>query len=140
VCIGGDKDESENRKQFEMFREYFLDVMDGYLFLASAASDRKILKDAARAYKTNEKVLSSREEQGTTISGGVQNEDPEEEDHPSFALSDAILRLKNQSFFCEKQLANDKTRSVLRRAMGDDLTERYMTEVLFDVDENTPLS
>ena len=140
VCIGGDKDESENRKQFEMFREYFLDVMDGYLFLASAASDRKILKDAARAYKTNEKVLSSREEEGTTISGGVQKEDPEEEDHPSFALSDAILRLKNQSFFCEKQLANEKTRSVLRRAMGDDLTERYMTEVLFDVDENTPLS
>jgi hypothetical protein len=140
VCIGGDKDESENRKQFEMFREYFLDVMDGYLFLASAASDRKILKDAARAYKTNEKVLSSREEEGTTISGGVQREDPEEEDHPSFALSDAILRLKNQSFFCEKQLANEKTRSVLRRAMGDDLTERYMTEVLFDVDENTPLS
>ena len=140
VCIGGDKDESENRKQFEMFRDYFLDVMDGYLFLASAASDRKILKDAARAYKTNEKVLSSREEEGTTISGGVQKEDPEEEDHPSFALSDAILRLKNQSFFCEKQLANEKTRSVLRRAMGDDLTERYMTEVLFDVDENTPLS
>ena len=140
VCIGGDKDESENRKQFEMFRDYFLDVMDGYLFLASAASDRKILKDAVGAYKTNEKVLSSREEEGTTIFGSVQKEDPEEEDHPSFALSDAILRLKNQTFFCEKQLANEKTRSVLRRAMGDDLTERYMTEVLFDVDENTPLS
>jgi phycocyanobilin:ferredoxin oxidoreductase len=135
VCIGGDKDESENRKQFEMFRDYFLDVMDGYLFLASAASDRKILKDAVRAYKTNEKVLSSREEE--------EEEDifqKEGEDHPSFALSDAILRLKNQAFFCEKQLANEKTRSVLRRAMGDDLTERYMTEVLFDVDENTPLS
>jgi len=112
-----------------------LDVMDGYLFLASAASDRKILKDAVRAYKTNEKVLSSREEE--------EDEDifqKEGEDHPSFALSDAILRLKNQAFFCEKQLSNDKTRSVLRRAMGDDLTERYMTEVLFDVDENTPLS
>jgi len=135
VCIGGDKDVSENRKQFEMFRDYFLDVMDGYLFLASAASDRKILKDAVRAYKTNEKVLSSREEE--------EDEDifqKEGEDHPSFALSDAILRLKNQTFFCEKQLSNDKTRSVLRRAMGDDLTERYMTEVLFDVDENTPLS
>jgi hypothetical protein len=139
VCIGGDKDESENRKQFEMFRDYFLDVMDGYLFLASAASDRKILEDAVRAYKTNEKVLSSsrEEEEEEDI---VQKEDPEEEDHPSFALSDAILRLKNQTFFCEKQLANEKTRSVLRRAMGDDLTERYMTEVLFDVDENTPLS
>ena len=125
ICIGGDKEESENQKQFEMFREYFLDVMDGYLFLASTKSDKKILKDTVEAYKTNQKV-------GTT--------DDDTDDHPSFALSDALLRLKRQIAFCEKQLTNDKTRSVLERAMGTSLADRYMTEVLFDVRENTPLA
>ncbi len=125
ICIGGDKEESENQKQFEMFREYFLDVMDGYLFLASTKSDKKILKDTVEAYKTNQKV-------GTT--------DTDTDDHPSFALSDALLRLKRQIAFCEKQLTNDKTRSVLERAMGTSLADRYMTEVLFDVRENTPLA
>ena len=108
-----------------MFREYFLDVMDGYLFLASTKSDKKILKDTVEAYKTNQKV-------GTT--------DDDTDDHPSFALSDSLLRLKRQIAFCEKQLTNDKTRSVLERAMGTSLADRYMTEVLFDVRENTPLA
>ena len=125
ICIGGDKEESENQKQFEMFREYFLDVMDGYLFLASTKSDKKILKDTVEAYKTNQKV-------GTT--------DDDTDDHPSFALSDALLRLKRQIAFCEKQLTNDKTRSVLERATGTAFAERYMTEVLFDVRETTPLA
>ncbi len=125
ICIGGDKEESENQKQFEMFREYFLDVMDGYLFLASTKSDKKILKDTVEAYKTNQKV-------------GTTNDDTD--DHPSFALSDSLLRLKRQIAFCEKQLTNDKTRSVLERATGTAFAERYMTEVLFDVRETTPLA
>lgn len=48
-------------------------------------------------------------------------------------------RLAAQARFCEKQLLNDKTRRVLERSMGEALTERYMTEVLFDVTPDTPL-
>lgn len=40
--------------------------------------------------------------------------------------------------FCEKQLENDKTRKALERSMGGPRTERYMTEVLFDVTAGTP--
>ena len=135
VCIGGDKDQIENQKQFELFREYFLDVMDGYLFLASTASDKNILKDTVRAYKTNQKVALGNHPKDDDV-----NDDDDEDDHPSFALPDALLRLKKQILFCEKQLTNEKTRAVLERAMGSRLCERYMTEVLFDVNERTPLS
>jgi hypothetical protein len=47
-------------------------------------------------------------------------------------------RLAAQSFFCEKQLENDKTRKALERSMGEERTARYMTQVLFDVTERTP--
>jgi phycocyanobilin:ferredoxin oxidoreductase len=47
-------------------------------------------------------------------------------------------RLAAQSFFCEKQLENDKTRKALERSMGEERTARYMTTVLFDVTERTP--
>ena len=47
-------------------------------------------------------------------------------------------RLAAQSFFCEKQLENDKTRKALERSMGEERTARYMTQVLFDVTEQTP--
>ena len=47
-------------------------------------------------------------------------------------------RLAAQVRFCEKQLLNDKTRRVLERSMGSESTERYMTEVLFDVTADTP--
>ena len=134
VCIGGNKDQIENQKQFELFREYFLDVMDGYLFLASTASDKKILKDTVRAYKTNQKVALGNHPKDDDVN------DEDEDDHPSFAFPDALLRLKKQILFCEKQLTNEKTRAVLERAMGSRLCERYMTEVLFDVNERTPLS
>lgn len=134
VCIGGNKDQIENQKQFELFREYFLDVMDGYLFLASTASDKKILKDTVRAYKTNQKVALGNHPKDDDVN------DDDEDDHPSFAFPDALLRLKKQILFCEKQLTNEKTRAVLERAMGSRLCERYMTEVLFDVNERTPLS
>ena len=47
-------------------------------------------------------------------------------------------RLAAQTFFCEKQLENDKTRKALERSMGAERTDRYMTQVLFDVNERTP--
>lgn len=47
-------------------------------------------------------------------------------------------RLAAQTFFCEKQLENDKTRKALERSMGEERTARYMTQVLFDVTERTP--
>jgi phycocyanobilin:ferredoxin oxidoreductase len=47
-------------------------------------------------------------------------------------------RLAAQTFFCEKQLENDKTRKALERSMGEERTARYMTQVLFDVTEQTP--
>ena len=47
-------------------------------------------------------------------------------------------RLAAQTFFCEKQLENDKTRKALERSMGAERTDRYMTQVLFDVNEWTP--
>ena len=47
-------------------------------------------------------------------------------------------RLAAQTFFCEKQLENDKTRKALERSMGAERTDRYMTQVLFDVTERTP--
>ena len=109
--------------------------MDGYLFLASTASDKKILKDTVRAYKTNQKVALGNHPKDDDV-----NDEDDEDDHPSFALPDALLRLKKQILFCEKQLTNEKTRNVLERAMGSRLCERYMTEVLFDVNERTPLS
>lgn len=53
--------------------------------------------------------------------------------------SSAEARLEAQVRFCEKQLLNDKTRRVLERSMGEELTDRYMREVLFDVTPDTPL-
>jgi hypothetical protein len=42
-------------------------------------------------------------------------------------------RLAAQARFCIEQLRNDKTRKALERSMGKGMTDRYMTEVLFDV-------
>jgi len=47
-------------------------------------------------------------------------------------------RLSQHVLFCEKQLENDKTRKALERSMGVERTDRYMTQVLFDVTEGTP--
>jgi phycocyanobilin:ferredoxin oxidoreductase len=40
--------------------------------------------------------------------------------------------LAGQLYYCEKQQQNDKTRRVLEKSFGTELTERYMTTMLFD--------
>ena len=121
VCVAGDKAKDKNQKQFECFKEYFLDVMDVYL---RAASNRANVSDVVKAYESNAEIVRN-----------IQDQAPP----PSFALSDALNRKARQIRFCERQLSNEKTRVVLERAMGEAVADRYMREVLFDVNENTKL-
>ena len=47
--------------------------------------------------------------------------------------SEAIQKNKaGQSYYCQKQQQNDKTRRVLEKAFGVDWADRYMTQMLFD--------
>lgn len=39
-----------------------------------------------------------------------------------------------QRYYCQKQKQNDKTRRVLQKAFGEEWTDRYINQVLFDCD------
>lgn len=47
--------------------------------------------------------------------------------------------LAGQRYYCGKQQQNDKTRRVLEKAFGEVWAENYMTNVLFDVPEESEL-
>ena len=67
----------------------------------------------------------------------IQKNADDADENASFKNA-TMTRLAAQTFFCEKQLENDKTRKALERSMGAERTDRYMTQVLFDVTERTP--
>ena len=46
--------------------------------------------------------------------------------------------VEGQTFYCNKQSENDKTKRILIQAFGEEWTERYMSEVLFDVPTPVP--
>jgi phycocyanobilin:ferredoxin oxidoreductase len=41
--------------------------------------------------------------------------------------------IASQTYYCQKQQQNDKTRRVLEKAFGDEWADRYITTVLFDL-------
>ena len=51
---------------------------------------------------------------------------------PVFAFGQRQEILTAQSFYCQQQQKNDKTRRVLEKSLGQAWTERYMKEMLFD--------
>mmetsp|Transcript_39704 Transcript_39704/g.97590 ORF Transcript_39704/g.97590 Transcript_39704/m.97590 type:complete len:338 (+) Transcript_39704:83-1096(+) len=44
----------------------------------------------------------------------------------------ALEAVQGQTFYCDKQSENDKTRRILESAFGKEWSDRYMTTVLFD--------
>jgi phycocyanobilin:ferredoxin oxidoreductase len=59
--------------------------------------------------------------------------------HP-VAHPEQKLYLAGQRYYCTKQQQNDKTRRVLEKAFGETWAENYMTNVLFDMPEESALA
>jgi len=132
VCVGPPR-EDEAQEQAEAFCEYARGLHAAHLRLAAeagggvagAAAAGAVAGAAAGGQGYSSVDFGGGGEAGPSGSGGSDG-GPQE-------------RLAAQVRFCEKQLLNDKTRRVLEKSMGAELTERYMTEVLFDVTPLTPL-
>jgi phycocyanobilin:ferredoxin oxidoreductase len=55
--------------------------------------------------------------------------------HDAVDVQEAV---EGQTFYCQKQSENDKTRRILVQAFGAEWTDRYMSEVLFDEPPASP--
>ena len=108
VCVGPPKDDFPEQKQAEAFAEYAFGLFEAYAAYVSTETAKKRRGDSSESETDDEREIATR------------------------------ARLAAQTFFCEKQLENDKTRKALERSMGAERTDRYMTQVLFDVNERTP--
>ena len=51
---------------------------------------------------------------------------------PETSKAEIKLLESKQSYYCEQQQKNDKTRRVLEKAFGPEWTDRYMSTMLFD--------
>lgn len=54
-------------------------------------------------------------------------------DSQTVSSKQQISNLAGQYYYCTKQQQNDKTRRVLEKAFGKEWTDKYMTQVLFDL-------